>query len=229
MVGDIYTSDESYKNLESLCSFGSRWGGLESEKKAVEYMLEKFEEYGLSNPRKEPFSYQSWKRGWTKLEVITPKKMSLPCIGLPYSPSTSEEGIEGEFLSVGDGTHNEYDLVKDEISGKIVMTTSRTPPYHKRWIHRCEKLGRAIQHGAKAFIFMNHFAGLGEVYGSRQKRRGYQPPLKQYGAGYKSLCRPCLLRQSGQLLWVQDFPFPGRLKSHCHDYRQYSMWHNQIR
>jgi Zn-dependent M28 family amino/carboxypeptidase len=91
--------------------------------------------------------------------------MSLPCIGLPYSPSTPKEGLEGEFLSVGDGTHNEYELLKNEISGKIVMTTSRTPPYHKRWIHRCEKLGRAIQHGAKAFIFMNHFAGLGEVTG----------------------------------------------------------------
>jgi Zn-dependent M28 family amino/carboxypeptidase len=165
MIGDILTSDESQRNLEALCEFGSRWGGTEGEEKAVEYMINKFREYDLENPHREPFEYKSWTRGSTSLDVTAPKEMELPCISLPYSPSTPPGGVEGELVSVGDGTPQEFELAKDNIPGNIVMISSRTPPYFNRWMHRCEKLGRAIRMGAKAFIFMNHYGGLGEVTG----------------------------------------------------------------
>lgn len=159
ILGEAYISDETQTNLLNLCSFGSRFAGTPSEKKAVEYILSRMKEYGLDNPHTEEVNYLGWKRGTSRLEVTTPEHRELDHIGLPWSPSTPEGGVEAELLNLGNGTVVDYELQKGEVSGKIVMTTSFTPPW-MRGEHRCEKLCRAENLGAVGFIYAKNDPGL---------------------------------------------------------------------
>jgi len=47
----------------------------------------------------------------------------------------------------------------DEIKGKIVMSTSRSPATYPRNVHRREKYARSVQGGAVGYIFMNSQPG----------------------------------------------------------------------
>ncbi|MBN1318835.1 MAG: M28 family peptidase [Anaerolineales bacterium] len=164
LIGDIYTSRESIDNLEILCDdFGSRFGGTEGERRAVEFFQEKMIDYGLSNVHAEPFEYIGWKRGTIKLEITSPIQKEISCISLPHSPPAD---IEGEIIDIGDGAPADFDSQAAQIKGKIVMTTSViTPKGAKRWIHRREKFGRSVMAGAKAFIYVNHYPGFGPATG----------------------------------------------------------------
>jgi len=164
MLGQIYASDESKRVHHQLCSFGSRFAGTSSEKRAVSYILKKLREYGLTSVHKEEFTYNGWWRGTTKLEVTSPVHRILPCVGLPWSPSTPAEGVEAELLNLGEGMKVDYELHGDKVLGKIVMATTFSPPW-MRGAHRCEKMGRAENLGAEGFIYMKNDPGLLEETG----------------------------------------------------------------
>ncbi len=159
ILGEAYISNETQENLLTLCSFGSRFAGTPSEKQAVEYILGKMREYNLDNPHTEEIEYLGWKRGTTTFEVMEPESKELKCVGLPWTPSTPKGGVEAELLNLGNGTNIDYELHKDEVSGRIVMTTSFTPPW-MRGQHRCEKLCRAENLGAAGFIYAKNDPGL---------------------------------------------------------------------
>ncbi len=158
IIGDIWTSQEAYDNLVTLCDdFGSRFGGTPSEKQAVDFMLEKFTGYGLDNPRVEPFPYNGWKRGSASLRMLTPGSDSYDCIGLPYAPTAT---VRAQLVFLGEGSPDDYQQKKDQIEGNIVMVSTKTPELMRRTMHRLEKYGRALEAGAIGFIWMREEAGL---------------------------------------------------------------------
>jgi hypothetical protein len=159
ILGEAYISNETMNNLIALCSFGSRFAGTPSEKKAVEYILDRIKDYNLDNSHTEEINYLGWSRGPTTLEVTEPERKELDCVGLPWTPSSPEEGIEAELLSLGNGTYVDYELNKNEVEGKIVMTTAFTPPW-MRGQHRAEKLCRAENLGAAGFIYAKNDPGM---------------------------------------------------------------------
>ncbi|MHA2394972.1 MAG: M28 family peptidase [Promethearchaeota archaeon] len=159
ILGEAYSSLETQKNLFNLCGFGSRFAGTPSEKQAIEYILNKMVEYKLENTHTEKIEYLGWKRGTTTLEVVEPEMWKLSCVGLPWTPSTPKDGVTAELINLGNGTYIDYELRKDDISGKIVMVTAFTPPW-MRGQHRCEKLCRAEKSGASGFIYAKNDPGL---------------------------------------------------------------------
>jgi len=200
MLGRIYSSNESKNVHHQLCSFGSRFAGTPSEKRAVNYLLRKLKEYGLTNVHTEESQYNGWRRGTTKLEVTSPVRRTLPCIGLPWSPSTPAEGVEADLLSLGDGMKVDYELRGDEVPGKIVMTTAFSPPW-MRGAHRCEKMGRAENLGAEGFIYMKNDPGLLEETGvatwSCPKELGRIADLPSIGVSRENGAYLERLRQDG--------------------------------
>lgn len=166
IVGEIWTSNDSYENLASLCDFGSRASGTESQKKAKDFILRRFKEYALENSHLEPFEYLGWIRGEAKIEVLEPIRKELETISLTYCPSTPPEGVEGELLYLGDGTPENFEEKRDDIGGKIVLVTNRSPLELKRPLHRMEKYGRSVASGAKGFLYMNTQPGMLKLSGS---------------------------------------------------------------
>ncbi len=164
VIGDVWTSDEAYKNLVYLCDeCGSRFGGTESEREAVDYLLAKMNEYGLEDVHTEEFEYTGWARGTAKLQSTSPERREFPCIALPYCGAAT---VEGQLVFLGSGHPDVYAEKAAEIKGNIVMVTTESPPDLKRTMHRMEKFGRAVAAGATAFIWMRDQPGLLEETGS---------------------------------------------------------------
>jgi len=164
IIGELFTADEAYKNLAVLCDrFGSRFGGTEGEKGAVEFMAGKFSEYGMDSVTKEEFHYNGWIRGTANLKTTAPQERELKCIALPY---TGTADVEGELLYVGNGTPDEFELVADKVKGKVVMAAAKSPSWFRRGVHRAEKIGRAVELGAVGFVWMRADPGLLEETGS---------------------------------------------------------------
>jgi len=164
IMGDVYTSAEVMENLSVLCDdFGSRFGGTEGERQAAEFIMDKFNDYGLKNVHLEPIEYLGWTRGDVRLEIIEPIQKEIACITLPHSPPVEMEGI---IVDLGEGEPDAYEKRTGEIKGNIVMVNSEIyPKGSTRWVHRGEKFGRSILAGASGFIFVNHYPGFGPATG----------------------------------------------------------------
>jgi Zn-dependent M28 family amino/carboxypeptidase len=164
IVGDVYTSSEILDNLTILTDdFGSRFGGTGGEKKAADFIHDKFVEYGLQNVHLEPFEYIGWRRGTTTLEIVSPIQKEIPCISLPHSPACDFEAV---LIDLEDGGNREFGRWGGEIAGKIAMVNSKTKPRDMdRWVHRGEKYGRCVMAGASGFIFINHYPAYGPATG----------------------------------------------------------------
>ena len=165
IIGDIYTSTATMDNLTVLCDdFGSRFGGTEGEKQAVDFLMEKMRAYGLSNVHTEPVDYTVWTRGQATLEILEPVQRTIPCISLPHCPAAQVEAL---LVDLDEGLPDHFDERAAEIKGNIAMATSEVAPYAtSRRIHRSEKYGLSMINGAQAFIFVNHYPGYGPATGS---------------------------------------------------------------
>jgi Zn-dependent M28 family amino/carboxypeptidase len=160
LTGEIYTSNESWEVLTTLCMFGGRAGGTESERKAVNYLLEKLEEYGLDDPHLEEFEVLGWERGSSKLEVTAPVKKKIPCLGQVYSPSAA---VEAPLINCEWGHPDVFKELGNRVKGKIVLL--RTRASHKAIPGKAlqetdtERYTRAVSAGAVGFINWNQVAG----------------------------------------------------------------------
>jgi Zn-dependent M28 family amino/carboxypeptidase len=221
IVGEIWTSTEAMDNLAGMCSFGSRFGGSESERLAVEYMVGKFKEYGVDAAAKEHYHHLGWTRGSASVQTLTPECKEHKCISLPH---VGTHDVTGEMVYVGHGTSHEFDAY--DIRGKVVMLNTRSPSYFPRPIHRKEKLGRAIEGGAVGIVFMRWEPGLLEETGSTFHDRECPIPAisvsREVGEEWRRMAkggRPVTLRiqVSNELLpnadsWNVAGEITGRLK-----------------
>jgi len=178
LLGEAMVSDEGQGVLRELCdTFGSRFAGSQDERRAGDFLLGKMRAYGLSRVHAEPFQYLGWRRGRAAtLEAVSPSRLPLRCIALPYCPATREGGLELEVVSVGEGTPEDFARLSRAIRGKAVLATSESPAYYPRWVHRAEKYARAVELGARAFLFMNHYEGLLEPTGALRFNRKAEIP-----------------------------------------------------
>lgn len=177
LIGETWMSEHIYTNLETLCDFGSRFGGTPGERDARDFIQARFADFGLDHVHLEGFEYAGWWRGDCTMRVVKPVQRHLNAISLVYSPSTLPDGLHGEVIDLGIGTEDDFKTHKDETPGKIILTTSASPEGGP-WVHRREKYGRAVQHRAAGFIFMNHLPGLLVPTGSvRQGRLGEIPAV----------------------------------------------------
>jgi Zn-dependent M28 family amino/carboxypeptidase len=164
VIGEIWQSGEMHGNHCFMADeLGSRFAGTESEIRAQEYMVEKFNEYGYENACAEPFKYYGWKRGPATLETLEPYNREFPVISLAVSPGGQ---VEAEVVDLGTGSPEEFEAVDPvDVKGKIVLCSSATSPSGKR-VHRRTKYGYAVKYSAAGFIFMNHNPGQLQPTGS---------------------------------------------------------------
>ena len=180
IISEILIQNNCYEKLWTLCDFGTRFAGTPGEVLARNFIIEELDDYGFEVTC-EPFTHLGWKRGSAKLEVISPIKRELVTISLAGGPSTDIDGLSGELINVGNGTPGEFSNKKRDIKDNIVLSTSLSPRGQcnpPRQCHRRTKYGRAVEFGAKAFIFMNSQPGMLPQTGSlRQNILGEIPAV----------------------------------------------------
>lgn len=175
IIGDIFTSDETIRNLTMLCDdFGSRFGGTESERQASEFLRDKLTEYGCENVRLEPFEYGGWVRGKATLTMLEPRSIELAAIALPYCPAGE---LTAEVINVGEGEEEDFARLGDSVRGKIALSSAEsTPVPGRRPSHRKDKFDRAVRAGAVAFLFANKNPGQMVITGSLSSGREAEVP-----------------------------------------------------
>lgn len=101
---------------------GPRLTGSPAAKAAAEYARSRLKEWGLSDPRLEPWEFG---RGWTleksTVEMIEPRYM--PLIGYPEAWSASTAGeIVATPVFIGNKTQSDIEKMKGQLKGAIVLS-----------------------------------------------------------------------------------------------------------
>ncbi|MEX2356358.1 MAG: M28 family peptidase [Thermaerobacterales bacterium] len=149
-------------------------GGTEGEKGARDFLAERMQAAGLTGVTVEPFEYLGWYRGNCTLTVTGPSEQRvIPSVSLAY---TGTHQLEGELLVIGYGTPGEFESLRDQVPGKMVLVAAKSSAYHQRSIHRCEKIGRAVELGAADVLWMRWDGGLMEEAGAAMWNREVELP-----------------------------------------------------
>ncbi|MDQ3388004.1 MAG: M28 family metallopeptidase, partial [Gemmatimonadota bacterium] len=86
---------------------------------AIDWILGEMRADGLESVRGEPVMVPRWIRGAESAELISPRRQTLPMLGLGGSIATPPEGITAEVLVVG--SFQELESRAAEARGKIVL------------------------------------------------------------------------------------------------------------
>lgn len=182
IVADLFLSRAGLEFVEDLVDrFGPRFAGTEQERRAADYIRDRFARLGVDRAETEPFTCAGWTRKDTRLHVVAPAAKELPCIALPFCPPGE---VEGPLVFLGDGDPQSYAVRRDELRGAIAMATTAQPRFFSRQMHRCEKLGRALAEGATGFIWMRGEPGGLSETGSA--RFGHACEVPAIGVSYEA-------------------------------------------
>jgi carboxypeptidase Q len=100
-------------------TFGHRFSGSESLERAIDWTLEEMRRDGLDGVRGEPVMVPRWVRGAESIEIMTPRRQSLPMLGLGGSVGTPPAGITAEVMVVT--SYDDLRARAAEARGKIVL------------------------------------------------------------------------------------------------------------
>ena len=135
---------------EMVDLFGHRFSGSENLELALDWITENMELDGLDNVRAEPVMVPHWVRGDESLQLLVPRRLKLPMLGLGGSIGTPPEGIRAEVLVVS--SFDELEARSYEARGKIVLLNAPFTSYGKTVTYRVVGAVAAARAGAVASL-----------------------------------------------------------------------------
>ena len=146
------TADHAaYERLGELVDrFGHRFSGSVALENAIDWMIEEMERDGLENVRGEPVMVPHWVRGEESLEMLLPRPLELPMLGLGGSVGTPPGGIRAEVLVVS--SFDELSARADEARGRIVLFDAPFVTYGETVRYRSAGAVAAARAGAVASL-----------------------------------------------------------------------------
>ena len=110
-----------------LDPIGPRLTGSPEHSAAIDWILGKYEEWGISARREQYGTWLGWRRGISHIDLIEPRVRSLEGIMLAWSPGT-DGPIEGDAVLLPQvSSRAEYDAWLETIRGKIVLVSFAEP------------------------------------------------------------------------------------------------------
>ncbi|MEQ1857008.1 MAG: M20/M25/M40 family metallo-hydrolase [Longimicrobiales bacterium] len=102
---------------------GARLTASPSYDQAAGWARDRFSEWGLSNPRLEPFEFG---RGWSldklSIEMTSPRYMPLTGYAEAWTPPIAGGAVSGRVVYIGDKTAAEIEAMAGTLRGAIVLT-----------------------------------------------------------------------------------------------------------
>lgn len=123
IMREIRQNSQVLENLEYLSDMiGPRLTGTEQLKRANDWTLRKFQQYGLANAHLEAFTIPTgWSRGTAAGKVLSPNTLPLTLVSAAWSPGT-EGRVEGEVLYVDAQTEADFEKYRGKLRHAIVLT-----------------------------------------------------------------------------------------------------------
>lgn len=149
---DASLADSSaYERLAYLVdTFGHRLSGSVGLEAAIDWILAEMEADGLENVRGEPVMVPHWVRGEESLEMLVPRRRSLPMLGLGGSVGTPGGGIRAPVLVVE--SFGELEARAEEARGQIVLFDVPFTTYGRTVQYRVQGAVAAARAGAVASL-----------------------------------------------------------------------------
>ncbi len=120
VIASALADSSAWERMAELTDrFGHRLSGSESLERALDWILEEMRRDGLDSVRGEPVMVPRWVRGEESLELVTPRRVRLPMLGLGGSVGTPRGGITAEVLVVS--SFEELERRAAEARGRIVL------------------------------------------------------------------------------------------------------------
>jgi carboxypeptidase Q len=130
--------------------FGHRLSGSQGLEQAIDWVIEKMKADGLDNIRGEPVMVPKWVRGAESAEMVTPRRVNLPMLGLGGSVATPAAGITAEVLVVT--SYDDLTAKAAQARGKIVLYNVPFTNYGATVAYRSGGASRAARVGAVASL-----------------------------------------------------------------------------
>jgi aminopeptidase YwaD len=162
-LGRIWASRTLADDFATLCSFGGRFAGTESELRAREWLAQRMAQAMGAAPRRGSVAYRGWTRG--PASVVLPSGQALPALGLVRTVSTPPQGVTARLVDLGRGAPQDVVRTGDAVRGAVVLVRHEFM-LGSGHMHRRRKYDAARAAGAAGFLIAFHEPGDLAVTGS---------------------------------------------------------------
>ncbi len=151
IIAAALADSAAYTRLAELVDrFGPRLSGSDNLEHAIDWVLAEMRSDGLANVRGEPAMVPVWVRGEESAELLEPRRMALPMLGLGGSIATPPGGVTGEVLVVS--SFDDLAARTAEARGKIVLFDVPFTSYGETVRYRVDGAVAAARVGAIASL-----------------------------------------------------------------------------
>ena len=151
LIAAATNTDFAYRRLARLCdTFGPRQAGSTNLEAALDWILQEMKKDGLDNVHGEEVMVPHWVRGTESAEMLQPRRVALPMLGLGNSIGTPPAGLTAEVLVVTNFA--ELQRRAREAAGKIVLINQPFETYGRTVRIRRDGAVEAAKAGAVASL-----------------------------------------------------------------------------
>ena len=151
LIAAALADSAAYRRLAELVDrFGHRLSGSASLESAIDWILAEMRKDGLDNVRGEPVLVPHWVRGEESAELLEPRAVKLPMLGLGGSIGTAAEGITAPVLVVT--SFDDLTARAAEARGRIVLFDVPFTNYGQTVAYRQNGAVAAARAGAVASL-----------------------------------------------------------------------------
>jgi Zn-dependent M28 family amino/carboxypeptidase len=183
VIGDIWLSQEILQDFDTLCDFGGRVAGTESERRANSYLAKRLQQIA-GDVTEHKFSVT----GYTSTNHSV--TLGSTDAELESTPLVNTVPIDGELalevIDLGRGTPADFAAASTSIAGKAVLVRHEFP-FSTGHVHRGIKYELAQKAGAAAFLIGNNQPNTGRISGSGGS--GLKTDIPAFGLSYNSTLR----------------------------------------
>ena len=151
IIAAALQDSSAFQRMSELVDrFGNRLSGSDNLERAIDWILDEMRRDGLDNVRGEPVMVPHWVRGEESAELLEPRSMALPMLGLGGSINTPPDGITAPVLVVR--SFDELRERADAARGRIVLFNAPFTAYGETVQYRSNGAVEAARVGAVASL-----------------------------------------------------------------------------
>jgi len=125
LTGEAFVGSRLDEHLYEVCErIGPRWAGTEGDFTAGRYIVERFEEFGLTDPRSEKFELKAW--DYSKCEGRVADGRAVKLLPMIHCPPID---VRAPLVDVGFGMPHELDSVAGKLPGSIAVINVDDEPF----------------------------------------------------------------------------------------------------